>query len=167
MADDYELCLVLNRGGSMPLVHEGRAYTLKHTDEQKKHWKCSKACPEFCFYSKEPTKINVQRMVIRGCRGIVSTNLEVTEVIRLSEHAESCPANPRAFYHHQQLAEWRRLVSEDTRIPMIGINSKFRSKQQLSNILRPKLIHPSCLLKYALQADGPRKISVFGTGHSP
>ncbi|KRX61883.1 hypothetical protein T09_3531 [Trichinella sp. T9] len=46
MADDYELCLVLNRGGSMPLVHEGRAYTLKHTDEQKKHWKCSKACPE-------------------------------------------------------------------------------------------------------------------------
>ncbi|KRZ49583.1 hypothetical protein T02_10039 [Trichinella nativa] len=50
---------------------------------------------------------------------------------------------------------------------MIGINSKFRSKQQLSNILRLKLIHLSCLLKYALQADGSRKISVFDTGHSP
>ncbi|KRY41317.1 hypothetical protein T01_6054, partial [Trichinella spiralis] len=29
----------------------------------------------------------------------------------ISEHAESCPVNPHAFYHHQQLAELKRLSS--------------------------------------------------------
>ncbi|KRZ85394.1 hypothetical protein T08_550 [Trichinella sp. T8] len=80
-----------------------------------------------CDDNKEPTKTGVQRKVLcytlkrtnrndkywiwRGCRGTLSKNLETTEVIGTSEHAESCP---------QQLAELRRVASEDTR-PVIEI----------------------------------------------
>ncbi|KRX52544.1 hypothetical protein T09_9888 [Trichinella sp. T9] len=123
-----EIQFVSTQRNQQKLMYRGWCYTLKRTNRNDKYWICAS--------------------VIRSCRGIVSTNLEVTEVIRLSEHAKSCPANPHAFHHHQQLAEWRRLVSEDT-------------------MIRVQPISPSCLLKYALQADGPRKISVFGTGHCP
>ncbi|KRZ00049.1 hypothetical protein T11_1530, partial [Trichinella zimbabwensis] len=60
------------------------------------------------------------------CRGTLSTNLEATEVIRTSEHAESCPVNPHAFYHHQQLGELRRLASEDTK-PVMEIYDELAS----------------------------------------
>ncbi|KRZ78202.1 hypothetical protein T08_12100, partial [Trichinella sp. T8] len=42
MADISELCLVPNRGGSMALVFEGRAYKLKQTGKQKNYRRCSK-----------------------------------------------------------------------------------------------------------------------------
>ncbi|XP_003382015.1 hypothetical protein Tsp_11115, partial [Trichinella spiralis] len=69
---------------------------------------------------------------MRRCRGTLSTNLEATEVIRLSEHAESCPVNPHAFYHHQQLAELRRLASEDTR-PVMEIYNELASNASNSS----------------------------------
>ncbi|KRZ49576.1 hypothetical protein T02_11714, partial [Trichinella nativa] len=96
LMESDEIQFVFTQRNQQKLVYRGRCYTLKRTNRNDKCWICAS--------------------VIRGCRGIVSTNLEVTEVIRLSEHAKSCPINSRAFYHHQQLAEWRRLVSEDTRI---------------------------------------------------
>ncbi|XP_003381477.1 conserved hypothetical protein [Trichinella spiralis] len=69
---------------------------------------------------------------MRRCRGTLSTNLEATEVIRLCEHAESCPVNPDAFYHHQQLAELRRLASEDTR-PVMEIYIELASNASTSS----------------------------------
>ncbi|XP_003382017.1 conserved hypothetical protein [Trichinella spiralis] len=69
---------------------------------------------------------------MRRCRGTLSTNLEATEVIRLSEHAESCPVNPHAFYHHQQLAELRRLASEDTG-PVMEIYNELASNASNSS----------------------------------
>ncbi|KRZ69020.1 hypothetical protein T10_5629 [Trichinella papuae] len=45
MTDISELRLVANRmsvGGGMSLVFEGKAYKLKHTNKQKKCWRCSK-----------------------------------------------------------------------------------------------------------------------------
>ncbi|KRY96362.1 hypothetical protein T11_9426 [Trichinella zimbabwensis] len=70
MADISELRLVPNRGGSMSLNFEGRAYKLKHTGKQKKYWRCSK--------DKE------------GCRGAVWTDLEMTAVIDRKDHVETC-----------------------------------------------------------------------------
>ncbi|KRX70470.1 hypothetical protein T06_8487 [Trichinella sp. T6] len=78
------------------LMYRGRCYTLKRTNRNDKYW------------------------IWRGCRGTLSKNLETTEVIGTSEHAESCSVNPHAFYHYQQLAELRRVASEDTR-PVIEI----------------------------------------------
>ncbi|KRZ49621.1 hypothetical protein T02_2536 [Trichinella nativa] len=69
------------------LMYRGRCHTLKRTNRNDKYW------------------------IWRGCRGTLSKNLETTEVIGTSEHAESCP---------QQLAELRRVASEDTR-PVIEI----------------------------------------------
>ncbi|KRX35464.1 hypothetical protein T05_11489, partial [Trichinella murrelli] len=57
------------------------------------------------------TNRNDKYWIWRGCRSTLSKNLETTEVIGTSEHAESCP---------QQLAELRRVASEDTR-PVIEI----------------------------------------------
>ncbi|XP_003375783.1 hypothetical protein Tsp_09360 [Trichinella spiralis] len=70
MADVPELHLIPNRGGSMALVFEGRAYKLKHTGKQKKCWRCSKDK--------------------KGCKGAVWTDLEVTVVIDGKDHVETC-----------------------------------------------------------------------------
>ncbi|KRZ18540.1 hypothetical protein T4B_11201, partial [Trichinella pseudospiralis] len=43
------------------------------------------------------------------------TNLDATEMIRTSEHAEGCRLDVYAFYHHQQLNELKRLAAEDPR----------------------------------------------------
>ncbi|KRY90925.1 hypothetical protein T4D_5184 [Trichinella pseudospiralis] len=43
------------------------------------------------------------------------TNLDASEVIRTSEHAEGCRVNVHAFYHQQQLSELKRLAAEDPR----------------------------------------------------
>ncbi|KRY42135.1 hypothetical protein T01_12629 [Trichinella spiralis] len=79
------------------VVYSGRCYTLKRTKCNDKYWMCTERS--------------------RSCCGTLSTNLEATEVIRSSDHAESCPVTPPppAFYHHQQLAELRRLASENIR----------------------------------------------------
>ncbi|KRZ49567.1 hypothetical protein T02_4107 [Trichinella nativa] len=47
-----------------------------------------------------------------------------------NEHAESCPVNPHAFYHHQQLAELRRLASENTR-PVMEIYNELASNSSI------------------------------------
>ncbi|KRZ41734.1 hypothetical protein T4C_10088 [Trichinella pseudospiralis] len=92
---------------------------------------------------KEPTKICVQRKVLethelqrqmldmrtskQNCFNIAHcyyclaisyslyTNLDATEMIRTSEHAEGCRLDVYAFYHHQQLNELKRLAAEDPR----------------------------------------------------
>ncbi|KRX98914.1 hypothetical protein T4E_6390 [Trichinella pseudospiralis] len=43
------------------------------------------------------------------------TNLDATEIMRTSEHAEGCRLDVYAFYHHQQLNELKRLAAEDLR----------------------------------------------------
>ncbi|KRZ40527.1 hypothetical protein T4C_2242 [Trichinella pseudospiralis] len=43
------------------------------------------------------------------------TNLDATEVIRTSEHAEGYLADVHAFYHQQYLSELKRLAAEDPR----------------------------------------------------
>ncbi|KRY45126.1 hypothetical protein T03_14677 [Trichinella britovi] len=87
------------------------------------------------------TTKNQQKLVYRGryytskrtnrFRGTLSTNLEATEVIVTSEHAESCPVNPHAFYHHQRIAELRWLSSEDTR-PVMEIYNELASNASTS-----------------------------------
>ncbi|XP_003375683.1 hypothetical protein Tsp_09262, partial [Trichinella spiralis] len=84
MADVPELHLIPNRGGSMALVFEGRAYKLKHTGKQKKCWRCSKDK--------------------KGCKGAVWTDLEVTAVIDRKDHVETCqPVEPGAWIVHSRL----------------------------------------------------------------
>ncbi|KRY56459.1 hypothetical protein T03_803 [Trichinella britovi] len=56
------------------VVYRGRCYTLKRTNRNDKYWMCTERS--------------------RSCCGTLSTNLEATEVIRSSEHAESCPVTP-------------------------------------------------------------------------
>ncbi|KRY08405.1 hypothetical protein T12_16565 [Trichinella patagoniensis] len=68
MADIPVLCLVPNRGGSMALGFEGRAYKLKHTGKQKKCWRCSKDK--------------------KGCKGAVWTDLEVTAVMNRKDQVD-------------------------------------------------------------------------------
>ncbi|KRZ80078.1 hypothetical protein T10_7111 [Trichinella papuae] len=50
-----------------------------------------------------------------GCRCTLSTNLDATEVIRTSEHAEVCRVDAHAFYRQQQLQELKRLAADDPR----------------------------------------------------
>ncbi|KRY45377.1 hypothetical protein T03_4011 [Trichinella britovi] len=107
-----EIQFVSTQRNQQKLVYRGRCYTLKRTNRNDKCWICASG--------------------IRRCRGTLSTNLEATEVIRLSEHAESCPVNPHAFYHHQQLAELRRLASEDTR-PVMEIYNELASNAYTSS----------------------------------
>ncbi|KRY99268.1 hypothetical protein T11_15068, partial [Trichinella zimbabwensis] len=55
------------------------------------------------------------RIGLRGCPGKLYTNLDATEVIRASEHADGCREDAHAFYHQQQLNELKRLAAEDLR----------------------------------------------------
>ncbi|KRZ70855.1 hypothetical protein T10_7806 [Trichinella papuae] len=105
-ADFDRIHFVTTTKNQQKLVYRGKCYTLKRTNRNDKYWMCTERS--------------------RGCRGTLSTNLEATEVIRTSEHAESCPVNPHAFYHHQQLGELRRLASEDTR-PVMEIYDELAS----------------------------------------
>ncbi|KRZ15188.1 hypothetical protein T11_8828 [Trichinella zimbabwensis] len=59
---------------------------------------------------------------MRGCPGKLYTNLDATEVMRTSEHADGCQVDPHTFYHHQQLGELRRLASEDPRPALNAMN---------------------------------------------
>ncbi|KRY66244.1 hypothetical protein T4A_3379 [Trichinella pseudospiralis] len=54
------------------------------------------------------------RIKVKGCPGKLYTNLDATEVIRTSEHAEGCRVDGYAFYH-QQLSKLKKLAAEDLR----------------------------------------------------
>ncbi|KRZ75531.1 hypothetical protein T10_4101 [Trichinella papuae] len=100
MADISELHLVPNRSGSMSLVYEGRAYKLRYTGKQKKHWVCSK--------DKE------------GCKGAIWTNLDVTAVITQKDHIESCPVDEHLAYKMEKKAILKKRSGEETKsIPAI------------------------------------------------
>ncbi|KRZ75672.1 hypothetical protein T10_3710 [Trichinella papuae] len=100
MADVAELRLVPNRSGSMSLVHEGRAYKLRHTGKQKKHWACSKDK--------------------KGCGGAIWTNLDVTTVIKQNDHIKNCPVDEHLAYKMEKKAILKKRSSEETKpIPAI------------------------------------------------
>ncbi|KRY38440.1 hypothetical protein T01_14754 [Trichinella spiralis] len=71
MANVSELRLVPNFRGTMSLIYNGRSYRLKHTGKRNKYWRCSK--------DRE------------GCKGVVWTDLNVTQVIRQKDHMRNCP----------------------------------------------------------------------------
>ncbi|KRX62278.1 hypothetical protein T09_10465 [Trichinella sp. T9] len=71
MAEFIKLRLVTNRRGGTSLVYEGRAYKLRYTGKRMKNWGCSKDR--------------------KGCKGGVTTNLDVTAVIRRTPHGDDCP----------------------------------------------------------------------------
>ncbi|KRX86546.1 hypothetical protein T4E_1605 [Trichinella pseudospiralis] len=50
-----------------------------------------------------------------SCPGKLYTNLDATEVIRTSEHAEGCRVDGYAFYHQQQLSKLKKLAAEELR----------------------------------------------------
>ncbi|KRZ59131.1 hypothetical protein T02_2377 [Trichinella nativa] len=99
---------------------------------------------------------------MRRCRGTLSTNLEATEVIRLSEHAESCPVKPHTFYHHQQLAELRRLASEDTR-PVMEIYNELASNAYTSSDTA-FISHRGSRPETQCTTSGPRDTNHFRPG---
>ncbi|XP_003375860.1 conserved hypothetical protein [Trichinella spiralis] len=65
------------------VVYSGRCYTLKRTKCNDKYWMCTEVSRIVSVYNRS-----------RSCCGTLSTNLEATEVIRSSDHAESCPVTP-------------------------------------------------------------------------
>ncbi|KRY29922.1 hypothetical protein T03_11516, partial [Trichinella britovi] len=100
MADISELCLVPNRGGSMALVFEGRAYKLKQTGKQKKCWRCSKDK--------------------KGCKGAVWTDLEVTAVINRKDHVENCQVDEHMAYKMEKKALLKKRSADETK-PILAI----------------------------------------------
>ncbi|XP_003377078.1 putative zinc finger protein 575 [Trichinella spiralis] len=91
------------------LVYRGRCYTLKRTNRNDNKQNCLNV--QRYYYSNitsEPFlfQFRDREAAVAHCPQIWKPH---------NEHAESCPVNPHAFYHHQQLAELRRLASEDTR----------------------------------------------------
>ncbi|KRX34537.1 hypothetical protein T05_257 [Trichinella murrelli] len=100
IADIPVLCLVPNRGGSMALLFEGRAYKLKRTGKQKKCWRCSK------------DKI--------GCKGAVWTDLEVTAGINRKDHVETCQVDEHLAYKMEKKALLKKRSADETKpIPAI------------------------------------------------
>ncbi|KRZ02765.1 hypothetical protein T11_11240 [Trichinella zimbabwensis] len=100
MADVPELHLVPNRSGSMSLVFEGRAYKLRYTGKQKKHWVCSKDK--------------------KSCGGAIWTNLDVTSVIKQNDHIENCRVDEHLAYKMEKKAILKKRSAEETKpIPTI------------------------------------------------
>ncbi|KRX33417.1 hypothetical protein T05_5632, partial [Trichinella murrelli] len=94
MADIPVLCLVPNRGGSMALVFEGRAYKLKQTGKQKKCWRIKK--------------------------GAVWTDLEVTAVINRKDHVETCREDEHLAYKLEKKALLKKRSADEMKpIPAI------------------------------------------------
>ncbi|KRZ65749.1 hypothetical protein T10_10096 [Trichinella papuae] len=89
MADISELRLVPNRGGSMSLNFEGRAYKSKHTGKQKKYWRCSKL------------------------RGAVWTDFEMTAVINRKDHVETCGVDEHLTYKMEKKALLKNRSAEE------------------------------------------------------
>ncbi|KRX34096.1 hypothetical protein T05_1240 [Trichinella murrelli] len=58
----------------MFLVYEDRAYKLKYTGKRRKGWECSKDQ--------------------KWCKDSVSTNLDVTSMLRQIPHMDTCPMDP-------------------------------------------------------------------------
>ncbi|KRX71205.1 hypothetical protein T06_9410 [Trichinella sp. T6] len=58
----------------MPLVYEDRAFKLKYTGKRRKGWECSKDK--------------------KWCKDSVSTNLDVTSMLRQITHMDTCPMDP-------------------------------------------------------------------------
>ncbi|KRY26698.1 hypothetical protein T01_12254, partial [Trichinella spiralis] len=73
MADISELGLVTNCCGGMSLVYEGRAYKFKFTGKQRKCWGCSKDK--------------------KGYKDAVSTNVDITAVLRQTCHMGASPVD--------------------------------------------------------------------------
>ncbi|KRX55284.1 hypothetical protein T09_3620 [Trichinella sp. T9] len=70
----------------MSLVYEDRAYKLKYTGKRRKGWECSKDK--------------------KWCKDSVSTNLDVTSMLRQIPHMDTCPMDPhfRIFYLNKKSA---------------------------------------------------------------
>ncbi|KRZ80549.1 hypothetical protein T10_10135 [Trichinella papuae] len=64
------------------LVYRGRCYTLMRTNRNDKCWICASLAISFPIYG------------VRGCPGKLYTNLDATEVIHTSEHADGCRILP-------------------------------------------------------------------------
>ncbi|KRZ11369.1 hypothetical protein T11_3547 [Trichinella zimbabwensis] len=100
MADIPELRVVSNRCGGMSVVYEGRAYKLKYDGKRVKYWGCSK--------DKQ------------GCKGAISTNLDVTIVLRQRPHMETCPVDEHVAYIMEKRAILKKRCAEETKsIPAI------------------------------------------------
>ncbi|KRY77076.1 hypothetical protein T4A_4430 [Trichinella pseudospiralis] len=87
---------VYTQRNQQKLVYRRRCYTLKRTNRNDKCWICGS-------YHELAISYNLY------------TNLDASEVIHTSEHAEGCRVNVHAFYHQQQLSELKRLAAEDPR----------------------------------------------------
>ncbi|KRZ68415.1 hypothetical protein T10_8864 [Trichinella papuae] len=66
-----------------------------------------------------------------GCRATISTNLEVTQVIRSSERVESCTENIHASYKLKKPDKLKQLVLEDPR-PLQQIYNELASNASTS-----------------------------------
>ncbi|KRY99180.1 hypothetical protein T11_5628 [Trichinella zimbabwensis] len=106
-----EIQFVCTQRNQQKLVYRERCYTLKRTNRNDKCWICASG--------------------MRGCPGKLYTNLDATEVIRTSKHAEGCRVDAHAFYHQQQLNELKRLAAEDPR-PVTQIYHELASSASTS-----------------------------------
>ncbi|KRY19949.1 hypothetical protein T12_7166 [Trichinella patagoniensis] len=86
------------RGGTS-LVYEGRAYKLRYTGKRVKNWGCSKDKKE--------------------CKGGLTTNLDVTGVLRRTPHGDSCPVYEHIAYKMDLTILRKRSAEEARTIPQI------------------------------------------------
>lgn len=68
--------LIKSKRGGDKLLYEGYAYTRKRTTKSSIRWECSKRHTE-------------------GCKGIIITNLDISEITSSSEHSH--PSDPLAI----------------------------------------------------------------------
>ncbi|KRY54981.1 hypothetical protein T03_7680 [Trichinella britovi] len=88
------------RRGGTSLVYEGRAYKLRYTGKRVKNWGCSKDKKE--------------------CKGGLTTNLDVTGVLRQTPHGDSCPVYEHIAYKIDKRTILRKRSAEEAKtIPQI------------------------------------------------
>ncbi|KRZ29285.1 hypothetical protein T4C_12718 [Trichinella pseudospiralis] len=92
MADIAELRLVTNRRGGTSLVYEGRSYKLRYRQTGEK-W----------GYSK------------KGCKDGLSTNLDVTAVLRQTSHSKNCPVDEDIAYQMENRAMLKKRSAEEAK----------------------------------------------------
>ncbi|KRY80948.1 hypothetical protein T4D_13321 [Trichinella pseudospiralis] len=100
MADIAELRPVTNRRGGTSLVYEGMSYKLRYTGKRVKNWGCSKDK--------------------KGCKSGLSTNLDVTAVLRQTSHSNNCLVDEHIAYKMEKRAMLRKRSAEKAKtIPQI------------------------------------------------
>lgn len=88
--------LIKSKRGGDKLLYEGYAYTRKRTTKSSIRWECSKRHTE-------------------GCKGIIITNLDISEITSSSEHSH--PSDPLAIKAMKVRQELKDRVSLDEGTP--------------------------------------------------